>query len=276
MGAVTAVTDGMVGFVELFLQVSAFHACNTSFETPRHLGSKGASPSNIYHVRFESLNRNCGNRWPPSPSLQVISEGLKSGLVSLDTPSIAALLRACAAAGIGTAGLPKAKIPKAPKKSVGDGGRKSPAAEGKKSSAASGANAAPGAAAGATSAGGDKKKAPATSGASANGDAGSKGAVKVEEKPHNATKSEAAKGAPKTPAGAKSSSRSATRSPSKTVGKPGLAVPSTLFPELARMIDDGGEPLLWGDVMWRQGCYGLGCVCVCGGMGCRKRTHNAV
>lgn len=184
-------------------------------------------------------------------------------MVSLDNPNIATLLGACAAAGIGTAGLPKPKIPKAPKKSVGEGGRKSPGAETKKAGATGGANAAPGMPKGAASgptaraavpapavaaAGGDKKT-PAAGGASANGDAGSKRPVKAEEKPI-APKSEAGKGTPKSPktsggAGTAKSpggtpSGGTTRTPTKCLGKPGLALPPTLFPELARSIDDGG------------------------------------
>lgn len=181
---------------------------------------------------------------------QVIAEGLKSGSVSLDNPHVRTLLESCAAAGIGTTGLNTKNLIK---KSSGDGGRKSPSfAGGKKSPSPSGPKKAPlaqgGAGAGAAAVvvvdedadGGGKKKAPNAGNPTANGDAGSerKGEGKA-----SAAKAEAVKvghRSPKASAVVKSPDSRAKRTPTKCVGKPGLKVPTTLYPELARVIDKGG------------------------------------
>lgn len=190
---------------------------------------------------------------------QVIAEGLKSGAVSLENPHVRTLLEACAAAGIGTTGLNTKSLIK---KSSGDGGRKSPSAGGKKSTSPSGPKKAPAAkgssgtssttavpASGGANGGGgssSKKKTPPTVTLTSNGVAGGEKKAKGNGN-SNGTKPESSKVSPKSPkspaAGEGANSRG-KRTPTKTVGKPGLAVPTTLFPELVRMIDQGGECLL--------------------------------
>lgn len=194
---------------------------------------------------------------------QVIAQGLKSGSASLDNPNVRTLLEACASAGIGTTGL-NTKIPK---KASGDGCRKSPGSGGKKSTSPSGAKKPPAAKTAATAPtaatvekngdrNGDassKKKPPPTAppaaaAATANGDAGAERKPKGGGKT-NAAKSEAgktgSKNPPKSPV-AEKSSVTRRRTPTKCVGKPGLALPQTLFPELARSIESGGKSVHMG------------------------------
>lgn len=191
----------------------------------------------------------------PSPitiTPQVIAEGLKTGSVSLQNPSVRTLLEACAAAGIGTTGLNTKSLIK---KSSGEGGRKSPGAGGKKSSSPSSGKKAPtgkgpsaaAAAAAPASAPGDssKKKTPSTPTANGVGGGKAKG-----DGHSNGTKPETSKTSPKSPkspGGGEGGGSRGKRTPTKTVGKPGLALPTTLFPELVQMIDKGGES-----------CYSMG------------------
>lgn len=192
---------------------------------------------------------------------QVIAEGLKSGAVSLKTPNVRALLEACAAAGIGTTGLNTKSLIK---KSSGDGGRKSPSAGGKKSTSPSGPKKAaagkgssgtsatttaaptPSGASGGGGSGSSKKKTPPAVTPTANGVAGGEKKAKGNGS-SNGTKPETSKvlpKSPKSPAAGEGTNSKGKRTPTKTVGKPGLAVPTTLFPELVRMIDQGGESWL--------------------------------
>lgn len=184
---------------------------------------------------------------------QVIAEGLKSGSVNLDNPNVRTLLEACAAAGIGTTGLNTKSLIK---KSSGEGGRKSPSVGGKKSTSPSGPKKAPPAkgtstttttapASGDASGGGGsgKKKTPSAETPTANGVGGGEKKAKGDGNA-NGTKPDASKvlpKSPKSPSGGDAANSKGKRTPSKTVGKPGLALPTTLFPELVQMIDQGGE-----------------------------------
>lgn len=251
-------------------------------------------------------------------------EGIKSGAVSLDNPSVRSLLETCAANGIGTAGLNPnnnannfVNHPAADMGGGGGGGRKSPGAGGKKSaspSASSGsagkkkASVARGAAAGngGNGTGSSKVAAAAASAAAsragagapaANGDAKKSGGGGGGGKGKAAAKAEASKGEAKTPkssainvaeksppAPKSAAPKSATpksaapkpatpKSTDKTTarkGKVGLAVPKTLYPELVRLIENGGEfqslptrPRTDGGlvrlkgttvIMWQNGC----------------------
>ena len=255
---------------------------------------------------------------------QVIVDGIRTGTVSLDNPSVRTLLETCASNGIGTAGLnthPNSaanshinhffKHPVAEMAGVGGlgGGRKSPGAGGKKSplpSPSSVGGGGAGSAGGSGGSGGKKKaavektpvvvnagngngnaKAPintaagSSAGASgaptANGDAkksgsggggGGKGAAKAEaaskgevKSPKSPTINVVDKASPKaspapkssssTPKSSSSTPKSSSSTPKSadkagratggSKGKVGLAVPKTLFPELARLIHSGGE-----------------------------------
>lgn len=162
---------------------------------------------------------------------------------------------------------------------AGAGGRKSPEVGGKKSSSSSSSPGGSGQKKAVASktvvsgntgngsgGGGGKKKTAASSGtpaAAANGDAkksgggGGKGkanavAGKKADTTSSGGKGDAGKGGVKSPKAsaatsnavdrspANSSGTKAKRAPTKSVGKPGLDVPETLFPELVRMIEKGG------------------------------------
>ena len=193
---------------------------------------------------------------------QVIAEGLKSDSVSLENPNVRTLLEACAAAGIGTTGLNTKSLIK---KSSGEGGRKSPSMGGKKSTSPNGAKKAPAAkgpsetsttttavapapvgasgGGGSSSSSSSKKKTPPTATPTANGVAGGEKKAKGNGN-SNGTKPAASKvlpTSPKSPAAGEGANSRGKRTPTKSVGKPGLAVPTTLFPELVRMIEQGGE-----------------------------------
>ncbi|CAM9998597.1 unnamed protein product, partial [Ectocarpus sp. 8 AP-2014] len=208
-------------------------------------------------------------------NLEMIAEAIKSGTVSLDNPNVRSLLESCASNGIGTTGLNTKNAVKKSAEGVagaGAGGRKSPGVGGKKSASPGGggqkkAVASKAAVPGNTGNGGGKKTSAASSGtpaAAANGDAkksgggGGKGKGNaVAGKKADTTSSDgkgkvdAGKGGVKSPKAASSTSNAvdkspanssgtkAKRTPTKSVGKPGLEVPKTLFPELVRLLEKG-------------------------------------
>eukprot|EP00752_Nemacystus_decipiens_P001789 g1728.t2 len=238
--------------------------------------------------------------------LEVIVEGIRTGTVSLDNPSVRALLETCASNGIGTAGLdtntnysynPNA-IPHAnhfvnhPAPEMAGfgtgggagGGRKSPSVGGKKSPSPASSVGVGGKkktsvarvpASGNTGNSNGSAKGPAAAGSSAgafgaptaNGEAkksggGTKGAAKAEaaskaegkspkspkinvvDRSSPKSSSTTPKSSSSTPKSSSSSSTpksgdKAGRASGGSKGKVGLAVPKTLFPELARVIEKG-------------------------------------
>lgn len=172
--------------------------------------------------------------------------------MSLENPNVRSLLEVCAAAGMGTTGLNTKSL----KKAAAEASRKPPnvSAPAKKSTSPAGAKKVVAEAVVGEGGGSNngKKKTPAAAATPvANGDAGSKQKAKIEAKPSTA-KPESSKGgskSPKSPPPTKSpppppkspADIIRKRTPTKSVGKPGLALPVALLPELARMIEKGGE-----------------------------------
>lgn len=207
----------------------------------------------------------------------MILEGMTSGTVSLDHPNVRILLEACASSGLGTTGLNTKNCTNSVKKTIGEGGpaggRKSPAPGGNKKTVSPGGNGGGGTKKGTVtkvavvSGGGvgngvtsGSKKSTAAAPATANGEAkksggggGSsggkgKGGAAAKGDAKSAAAGEASKGggpkSPKSPmvhASPPTSGSKAKRTVSKPLGKPGLAVPTTLYPELVRLIEKGGE-----------------------------------
>lgn len=199
-------------------------------------------------------------------------EGIKSGTVSLSNPNVRSLLESCAAVGIGTAGLNTNHVVKSGGEGGGggSGGRKSSSVGGKKSISPGGSGSgsrkkqAKVSAAGTGDRNGSGSKKQAARSATANGNMKKNGKTEVKSaggKNGNAKggatkaglKSPKSPKPPKSPKSPKSpvinvmdsspptSGNKARRTPTKSVGKPGLAVPSTLYPELVRLIERGGE-----------------------------------
>lgn len=185
-------------------------------------------------------------------TLKVIADGVKSGSVSLEDPHVRTLLELCASNGIGTTGLnTRGKVPVATesnRRHTGSSSNRSalptvtknaqPAAVREVAISANGGN-------GNGFSSSSKKRSHAhVTAAATNGNNNDRASslTKTESVKMDHTPSTSKSKTAKSPAAAGSSSDlNRSRTFSRSVGKPGLELPEVLFPELARVIEDGGE-----------------------------------
>lgn len=180
----------------------------------------------------------------------MIADGVKSGSVSLEDPHVRTLLELCASNGIGTTGLnTRAKVPIATESNRRHSGSSSnrtalptvtknaqPAAVKEVAISASGG--------GGNGSSSKKRSHAQVTAAVTNGNNNNRTSSlsKTESvKPDHLPSTSKSK-ISKCPAAVGSSSDlNRSRTFSRPVGKPGLELPEVLFPELARVIEDGGE-----------------------------------